>query len=136
MKKSIKVLAFWVISILACTTFAKGQSYISELKDFKTKIETADKPLVVVFIAPGWCVVSKRYMPIVNKVAKDYEGKFLLYYVDIDKCEEKLQSYVNIDGVPVTLFFKNGVVENFHKSIGIIKREELIKILKSEKFFE
>lgn len=73
-----------------------------------------------------WCVPCKKMAPVVDELAKQYEGKAKIIRVDVDKSKEVGKKF-SIAGVPVFILFKNGK-EVWRKS-GMMEREELKKIV-------
>ena len=64
-------------------------------------------PAVIDFYA-DWCGPCKRVAPIMDKLAKDYHGKVIIYKVDTDANRE-LSSVFGIRSIPSVLFIpKNG----------------------------
>ena len=61
-----------------------------------------DEPSVIDFYAV-WCVPCKRLAPIMDEMAKKYDGKVKFYKVDVDK-ERKLASVFQIRSIPAVLF--------------------------------
>lgn len=64
-------------------------------------------PAVIDFYA-DWCGPCKRVAPIMDKLAKDYNGKVVIYKVDTDANRE-LSSVFGIRSIPSVMFIpKNG----------------------------
>lgn len=64
-------------------------------------------PAVIDFYA-DWCGPCKRVAPIMDNLAKEYEGKVIIYKVDTDANRE-LSSVFGIRSIPSVLFIpKNG----------------------------
>jgi thioredoxin len=61
-----------------------------------------DLPAVIDFYA-DWCGPCKRVAPIMEKLAKDYNGKVVIYKVDTDANRE-LSSVFGIRSIPSVLF--------------------------------
>lgn len=89
------------------------QAAVTELdsKGFNTKVYDltlqelkylGDKPAIVDFTA-SWCGPCQRIAPILEELAKEYEGKIVIYKVDIDK-ERGLAQAFNVSSVPSVLF--------------------------------
>ena len=56
---------------------------------FDTSLSKAGSQLVVVDISATWCGPCKQLRPIMeNLVKKDYDGKVIYYYIDIEKFPE------------------------------------------------
>ena len=61
-----------------------------------------DKPAIVDFTAT-WCGPCQRIAPILDEIAKEYEGKISVYKVDIDKNEELARAF-GISSIPAILY--------------------------------
>ena len=61
-----------------------------------------DKPAIVDFTAT-WCGPCLRIAPILDELAKEYEGKISVYKVDIDKNEELARAF-GISSIPAILY--------------------------------
>jgi thioredoxin 1 len=83
-------------------------SAVQELTDadFQETVEKADVPVLVDFSAT-WCQPCKALAPVIDAVAKEYEGKMLVTKVDIDQARQTAIRF-GIQGVPTCIFFKSG----------------------------
>lgn len=91
-------------------------------------LKTGDKPLVVDFWAT-WCGPCRMVAPIIEELAKEYEGKLVVGKCDVEENED-LAAEFGIRNIPTILFFKNGEVVD--KIIGAqpkAKIEEKIQTL-------
>jgi thioredoxin len=61
-----------------------------------------DKPCIVDFYAT-WCGPCKMVAPILEDLAKEYDGKIYIYKVDVDEQQEIASAY-GIQSIP-TIFF-------------------------------
>lgn len=61
-----------------------------------------DKPAIVDFYAT-WCGPCKVLSPIIEELAKEYDGKLVVYKVDVDK-EEDLAAAFNVRSIPTLLW--------------------------------
>lgn len=75
---------------------------------------TSGQPLVVDFWAQ-WCGPCKAISPIIEELAKEYEGKANIGKVDVDENDDITARY-GIRNIPTILFFKNG--ELVDKQVG------------------
>ena len=82
-------------------------------------------PVIIDFYAT-WCGPCKVLSPLVEEVAKKYEGKILVYKVDTDK-EPRLAQSMGIQSLP-TLFFIP-VKGQPRTTVGSIPRETLEKAI-------
>lgn len=98
---------------------------MSELKltesNFDQEVLQSELPVVVDFFAT-WCGPCKVIAPILEEVAKEYEGKVKVCTVDVDEARPLAVKY-NISNIPTLLFIKNG--EIIDQNIGRIPKESL-----------
>ncbi len=76
-------------------------------KVFNYEVETTfkykgDKPAIVDFYAT-WCGPCRALAPILEDLAAEYEGKVVIYKVDVDQNPE-LSNYFGIRSIPTLLF--------------------------------
>lgn len=78
------------------------------LQDFPSRVIDASRtqPILVDFWA-SWCAPCKTLKPVLEQLAQDYGGAFLLAKVDIDK-EQALASHHGVRSVPTVLLYKDG----------------------------
>ena len=54
-----------------------------------------------------WCGPCRKVTPIMEKLAKEYNGKVIVYKVDVD-AEQKLATILNIRNIPTVFFLEKG----------------------------
>ena len=64
---------------------------------------------VLVDLWAEWCGPCKMIAPILEEVAKDYNGKIQVAKMDVDT-NQLVPAQFGIRGIPTLLLFKNGVV--------------------------
>ena len=77
-------------------------------KENFAELKAGNLPLVVDFWAT-WCGPCRMVAPIIEELAKTYEGKVVIGKCDVEECED-LAAEFGIRNIPSILFFKNGEV--------------------------
>ena len=75
-------------------------------QNFDKEIQEAQKPILVDFWAT-WCGPCNVLSPILEKLAQEYEDKFILAKVNVDDAPQVAQRF-GIDQIPTVVLFKNG----------------------------
>ena len=75
-------------------------------QNFETEVLKANLPVMVDFWAV-WCGPCKVLGPIVEEIAKEYEGKLKVGKVNVDE-NNNLASQYGVMSIPTLKFFKNG----------------------------
>ena len=78
------------------------------LLQFQQKISSADKPIVVDFWAP-WCMPCKMTKPVLEKLAREYDGRVEFLPVNADDSQDVLEHF-KVIGIPTVLTVRNGSV--------------------------
>lgn len=60
------------------------------------------KPAIIDFTAK-WCGPCQRISPILDELAKEYEGEIVIYKVDIDKNQQLAQAF-GVSSIPAILY--------------------------------
>ncbi len=105
------------------------KSFIKNVWDFEKYPDSlayrGDLPCIIDFYA-DWCGPCKKVAPIMEELAKDYEGKIIVYKVNTDN-ERKLATIFKIRSIPTVFFIpKSGQA---HSQVGALNKEEYKNII-------
>ena len=84
-----------------------------------------DKPAIIDFYA-DWCNPCRQLSPLVEEIAKEYEGKIVVYKVDTE-IEKSLAQNLGISGLPTLLFIPAKGEPQL--SVGLLPKESLVKAI-------
>lgn len=74
-------------------------------QNFQQEVLSSDTPVLVDFWAP-WCTPCKLVAPIVEDIAKEYQGKLKVGKMNVD--ENQTAGSLGIMSIPTLLIFKKG----------------------------
>ena len=91
--------------------------------NFKSDVLESDKLTVIDFWAE-WCGPCRAIGPVIEELAKDYEGKVNIGKVNVDN-NPTLSNNFNITSIPAILFIKGGQVVD--KLVGAQPKGNFVK---------
>ena len=93
--------------------------------NFEQEILQADTPALVDFWAE-WCAPCRMISPIVEEVAKEFEGRLKVGSVDVDSEQQTAIKY-GIRSIPTLVLFKNGQAAD--QVVGVVPKSALVEKL-------
>ena len=73
--------------------------------------------LMMVDFWASWCGPCRMIAPVVEDIAKQYEGKALIAKVNVDE-EQELAIRYGVMSIPTVIFFKNG--QEIGRKVGVM----------------
>lgn len=92
---------------------------------FEEQVLKADKPVLVDFWAP-WCMPCRMVAPIVEEIAKEYDGKAYVGKVNVDE-EGELAQRFKVFSIPTLIVFSKG--KEIARQVGVQSKEVLEEML-------
>ncbi len=97
---------------------------VMEVSDanFQAEVINAELPVIVDFWA-AWCGPCRMVSPLIEEIAKDYEGKVKVTKLNVDENRETAGKY-GIMSIPTILLFKDGSVSK--QVVGAMPKTALV----------
>jgi len=92
--------------------------------NFQAEVLNSQLPVLVDFWA-SWCGPCRMLAPIVENIAKNYEGKLKVVKLNVDEAGETAAKY-GITAIPTLIFFKDGKVAE--QKTGFMAEDVLSKL--------
>lgn len=96
-------------------------------QNFDEELKKASVPVLVDFYA-DWCGPCKMMAPIIDEIAKEYEGKLIVAKVDVDSSPQTAMKF-GVMSIPTLIVFKNG--QPVKQLVGYQGKEALMKVLEA-----
>lgn len=95
-------------------------------KNFDEEVVKSTIPVLVDFFAV-WCGPCQMQNPILEEVAREYEGKVKIAKLNVDENPQTAAKY-GIMSIPILMLFKGGIIVK--QMIGVQSKETLEKEFK------
>ncbi len=100
-------------------------SQVIHLTDSTFQQEVLESPIpVVVDFWATWCAPCRIIAPIVEEIAKEYDGKLKVCKLDVDSNPNSAITY-GVRSIPTLLYFKNGKL--LGQTIGAVSKNKIIE---------
>ena len=96
------------------------------VSNFESEVLRSDQPVLVDFYA-DWCGPSRMLAPVLEEIAREYEGGVKVGKVNVDEQMELAQKF-GVSSIPLLVVFKDG--QPVAKSLGYRPKEEIVNLLK------
>lgn len=94
---------------------------------FEDDVLKSDVPVLVDFWA-AWCGPCKMIAPILDEIAKEYDGKIKIAKVDVD-ANNATPAKFGIRGIPTLMIFKQGAAAA--TKVGALSKTQLNEFIKT-----
>ena len=94
---------------------------------FDPEVLKSDTPVLVDYWAE-WCGPCKSIAPILDEVAKEYEGRLKIAKINVDE-NQQVPAKFGIRGIPTLMLFKGGQLEA--QKVGALSKGQLTAFLDS-----
>ena len=105
-----------------------GNDYGVDQHGQKVAAERLDTQWKVVNYWAEWCGPCKMIAPVLDEIAKDYQGKLKVCKLNIDDNQDTPAKF-GVRGIPTLMLFKNGNVEA--TKVGALSKSQLAAFLDS-----
>lgn len=92
-------------------------------ENFQEEVLNSKLPVIVDFWAT-WCAPCRMIAPIIDEIAKEYDGKIKVCKLDVDNNPNTAITY-GVRSIPTLLFFKDGKL--ISSSIGAVGKSKILE---------
>jgi thioredoxin 1 len=106
-----------------------SSSQIEHITDdsFEPQVLRSELPVLVDYWAE-WCGPCKQIAPILDEVAREYDGRLKVAKINVDE-NRQVPARFGIRGIPTLMLFRNGNVEDTR--VGALSKSQLTAFLDS-----
>jgi thioredoxin 1 len=94
---------------------------------FENEVLQAATPVLIDFWAP-WCAPCRAIAPVVDELAREYEGKLKVVKMNVDDNPRTPQKY-GVRGIPNLILFHCGQVKE--QIVGAVPKAQLVRAITS-----
>lgn len=78
--------------------------------------------IVLVDFWATWCGPCRMLSPVVEEIAKEYDGKVAVVKCNVDDCQEISMQY-GIRSIPTLIYFKKGEIVD--RTVGVVSKADI-----------
>ena len=103
------------------------KSVILTHENFEREVLASETPVLVDFWAE-WCAPCRAVGPVVEEIARDFDGRAVIGKVNVDEQPELAREY-GIRSIPSLLVFRNGEITD--RVVGVVTKKRLAEALEA-----
>ncbi len=93
--------------------------------NFEAEVTNSDKPVLIDFWAT-WCGPCRMLAPVIEEIAKDYDGKIKVCKVNVDE-EGELAGMFRVASIPTLVLIKNHEIAA--QTVGYMPKADVVSFI-------